>query len=115
MIGPEVDAPEAVGVWVTTEVMSSVEAGADDAETIEVTTLVDEGSTVTVLSDADESTTDETDDATADETDSCTDDDDWASLAVDDENKEDWALEKELDETVELVVSELKDMLRRSV
>lgn len=36
----------------TIEVISSVDAGTEDAETTEVTTFVDEGSTVVVLSSA---------------------------------------------------------------
>lgn len=46
--------------------MSAVESGRAEAETIEVTTCVDDGSTVTVLC---ESTSDETDEAAADEND----------------------------------------------
>lgn len=65
--GANEDSP-AVGVWVTTDVMSSVEPGTADADTTEVTTFVDEGSTVTVLAPA---TIDDTDDAAADEKEDC--------------------------------------------
>jgi len=56
--------------------MSWVEAGLEEADTTEVTTFVDEGSTVTVLAIwvADEKTSDDTEDATADEK------DDWATF-----------------------------------
>ena len=58
--------------------MSWVEGGCEEADMIEVTTLVDEGSTVTVLAIwvADEKTSDDTEDATTDEK------DDWAASWV---------------------------------
>lgn len=58
--------------------MSWVEAGCEEADTIEVTTFVEDGSTVTVLAIwvADEKTSDDTDDATTDEK------DDWAAFWV---------------------------------
>lgn len=61
--------------------MSWVEAGREEADTTEVTTLVEDGSTVTVLAtwDADEKTSDDTEDATADEKD---EKDDWAASGV---------------------------------
>lgn len=65
--------------------MSWVEAGCEEADTIEVTTFVEEGSTVTVLAIwvADEKTSDETDDATTDEK------DDWAAFWVVERNVDD--------------------------
>jgi hypothetical protein len=66
--------------------MSWVEAGCEEADTIEVTTFVEDGSTVTVLAiwvAADENTSDETDAATTDEK------DDWAAFWVDERNVDD--------------------------
>lgn len=75
------DEPPFEALSVTTEVMSWVEAGREEADTTEVTTLVEDGSTVTVLAtwDADEKTSDDTEDATADEKD---EKDDWAASGV---------------------------------
>merc|ERR1712227_708724 len=70
--------PPFEGLMVTTEVMSWVEGGCEEADTIEVTTLVEEGSTVTVLAiwDAEEKTSDDTEAATTDEA------DDWTASWV---------------------------------
>ena len=67
--------PPFEGLSVTTEVMSWVEGGCEEADTTEVTTLVEDGSTVTVLAiwGAEEKTSDETEDATTAEK------DDWAA------------------------------------
>lgn len=67
--GASLEAPSPLAV--TMEVKSWVEGGCDEAETIDVTTLVDDGSTVTVLAMAvaEDKTSDDTDDATADEKD----------------------------------------------
>lgn len=67
--------PPLEALSVTTEVKSWVEAGREEADTIEVTTLVEDGSTVTVLAIgvAEEKTSDDTEDATTDEK------DDWAA------------------------------------
>lgn len=70
VMGAREVSPAAVGVWVTTDVMRAVESGRDEADTTDVTTCVEEGSTVTVLCDR---TCDETEEATADEN------DDWAA------------------------------------
>jgi hypothetical protein len=69
--------PPSDALWVTTEVTSRVEGGCEEADTMDVTTLVLDGSTVTVLGilDVDEKTADDTDDAMADEK------DDWAACS----------------------------------
>jgi hypothetical protein len=79
------DEPPFWALSVTTWVMSWVEAGCEEADTIEVTTFVEEGSTVTVLAIwvADEKTSDETDAATTDEK------DDWAAF---------WLVERNVDD-----------------
>jgi hypothetical protein len=62
--------------------MSWVEGGCEEADTIEVTTSVEDGSTVTVLAIwvADDRISDDTEDATTDEK------DDWATSWVDERN-----------------------------
>ena len=96
VIGAKELSPAAVGVRVTTEVMSSVVGAAADAETMEVTTLVVPACTVVVLG---LKICDETEEAIAEETEA------WADelAAAAEEEKEVWALDDVVLTTVDMV------------
>jgi len=94
--------------WVTREVMNSVEAGREDADTMEVTTLVVEGSTVVVLGAGalDDDGAGDVDEAAAEEK---ADDDseeaaeETAATTEDERNAELWTLAEELAGAVDIV------------